>query len=157
MLRGWFPVEVLHFPLRSLEQAQRKASIYRSRDTRLHDAHRRLTAHSSKGGWQICIESWRSTTPPSTVASRAARPQSTPARDALRALAGAEGRGGLASSCFAAEVAYAVDGSALAEADAVRLQRRLDELRARVNCLEHRGSAPSLPRHEARHDAARPR
>jgi hypothetical protein len=147
-LRGWFPVEVLHFPLRSLEQAQRKASIYRaSKDTRLHDAHRRLHGALEQGRLadlhrELVIDD---ATLDRGLASGSLAVD-TRLRDAMRALAGAEGRGGLAlPPVSAADVAYAVDGSALAEADAVRLQRRLDELRARVSCLEHRGSASFAP------------
>src|SRR5206468_369541 len=49
-LRGWYPVELFHFPLRSLAQVERKASIYRaSEGTRLHDGHRKLHAALETG------------------------------------------------------------------------------------------------------------
>jgi glycosyl transferase family 2 len=148
-LRGWFPIEVFHFPFRSLEQAERKASIYRAtKETRLHDAHRRMHGALERGR---LADLYQALAIDDATLDRGLADGSlavdTRLRDALRTMAGSEVRvGGLAlPSPSATDVAYAVERSALAEADAVRLQRRVDELRARIGSLERRGGAALSP------------
>ena len=158
-LRGWYPVELLHFPLRSLAQVERKASIYRaSADTRFHDAHRKMHRALEEGSLQ---DRYRELEVDDTTLERGLDDGSlvvdTRLRDALRTLAGVEqvptSAGGRQGGGFALpeggvphlgfprpsvveDAAYAVEATVLGEADVVRLQRRLDALETRLASLE---------------------
>jgi tetrahydromethanopterin S-methyltransferase subunit G len=155
-LRGWYPVELFHFPLRSKAQLERKASIYRaSEGTRLHEAHRAL--HDALEGGTL-DESYGALLVDDDALERGLAEGSlvldTRLRDALRVLAGAEAEPlPAADARFALpdqdsprlrfprpsvveDAAYAVEAAVLGEADAVRLQRRLDELERRLALLE---------------------
>jgi hypothetical protein len=153
-LRGWYPVELLHFPLRSLAQVERKASIYRaSSDTRLHDAHRRL--HGALEGGSLADQFYKLVVDEETRRRGLAEgvlAVDTRLRDALRTLAGREpipaegavfalpedGRGRLRfpRPTVVEDAAYAAEAAVLGEADTVRVQRRLDELEQRLSRLE---------------------
>jgi Glycosyl transferase family 2 len=156
-LRGWYPVELFHFPLRSLAQVQRKASIYRaSESTRLHDGHRKLHVALEAGSLadqydehavdDVAVE--RGLAEGSLVLD-------TRLRDALRTLAGVQPSEATPpiGAAFARPEAgarrlrfprptvvedaeYAAEAAVLGEADTVRLQRRLDELESRLAKLE---------------------
>jgi Glycosyl transferase family 2 len=150
-LRGWYPVEVLHFPLRSLAQVERKASIYRaSPDTRLHDAHRKIHGALQEGS---LADQYRNLVLSGDALERGLTEGSlvvdTRLRDALRTLAGtepvpvepafgppAERRLQLPRPSVVEDAAFAVEAAVLGEADAVRVQRRLDELEDRLARLE---------------------
>lgn len=155
LLRGWYPVEVLHFPLRSLSQVEHKASIYRkSSETRLHDAHRKLFGALEDGS---LLDQYRNLIVDDGALERGLVEGSlvvdTRLRDVLRKLAGVgpvPADGPVFAPPAATETlrfprpsvvddaAYAVEAAVLGEADVVRLQRRLDELSARISVLEHR-------------------
>lgn len=158
VLLGWYPIEVLHFPLRSLEQLKRKAAVYRaSEQTRLHDGHRRLHRAFETG----TIGSWsRAFAVDAATLERGLADGTlvvdTRLRDVLRVLAGSlplpaapqftvradeDGGAWLSQRDPADEAAYAVEAAVLREADAIRLQRRLDELAGRLTVLERSGSA----------------
>jgi hypothetical protein len=154
-LPDWSPIELLHFPLRSLEQVERKASIYRaSADTRLHDAHRRI--HGALEGGSLSDE-YRALLVDDDGLERGLADGSlvvdTRLRDALRTLAGTEAVLEPSSATFARpaegrlaltferpsvvdDAAYAAEAAVLGEADTVRVQRRLDELEERIAELE---------------------
>jgi hypothetical protein len=155
-LRGWYPVELLHFPLRSLAQVDRKASIYRaSPGTRLHDAHRKLHGALEEGS---LAGQYRNLLVDETALERGVAEGSlvldTRLRDAFRTLAGTEpvpasvegatfalpedGRSHLRfpRPSVVDDAAYAAEAAVLGEADTVRVQRRLDELDARLRTLE---------------------
>jgi hypothetical protein len=154
-LRGWYPVELFHFPLRSLAQVERKASIYRSSEgTRLHEAHRAL--HDALEGGSL-DDGYRALVVDDAALERGLAEGSlvldTRLRDALRVLAGTEAEPVPARGEFGPpgpeaprlrfprpsvvdDAAYAVEAAVLGEADTVRLQRRLDELEGRLARLE---------------------
>jgi hypothetical protein len=138
-LRGWYPIEFFHFPVRSLEQCERKYSHQqtgpgqtpspyydRVRDLiaegRLHDLYDSLVVDDA------ALE--RGLEEDSLVID-------TRLRDALRALR--EGKELIfPRPTVVDEAAYAVDVAALGEADVVRLQRRLDTLEQRLLTIERR-------------------
>jgi hypothetical protein len=154
-LRGWYPVELLHFPLRSLGQVERKASIYRaSADTRLHDAHRRLHGALEAGS---LADQYRALLVDEHALERGLADGTlvvdTRLRDALRTLArverlpatpvagafrlpGDEPLLAFDRPTVVEDAAYAAEAAVLGEADTVRVQRRLDELEARIAELE---------------------
>jgi hypothetical protein len=152
-LRGWYPVELLHFPLRSLAQVERKASIYRaSSDTRLHDAHRRLHGALAEGS---LADQFRELVVDEDALERGLAEGvlavDTRLRDVLRELTGAEtipadprfalpengrSRVRLPRPSVVDDAAYAAEAAVLGEADTVRVQRRLDELEERLGRLE---------------------
>ena len=155
-LRGWYPIELLHFPIRSFEQCERKYAhlrdalgesrnayyeeVYRARqDGRLREFYDSLTiddealAHGVHDG-SLVVD--------------------TRLRDALRALRVSKSDVGEGEFAFRRdgalsfprptvvdEAAYAIDVAALGEADVVRLQRRLDTLESRLLALEGRPSS----------------
>src|SRR4051795_6936042 len=140
-LRGWYPVEFFHFPVRSLEQCERKYSYQQTgpgqTPSPYYDRVRELIA---TGRTQELFES--------LVVDDAALERGlddgslvvdTRLRDALRTL-----RAGKQLSfprpTVVDEAAYAVDVAALGEADVVRLQRRLDTLEQRLLTIERRPS-----------------
>jgi glycosyl transferase family 2 len=147
-LRGWYPVELFHFPLRSLAQVERKASIYRaSRDTRLHDGHRKLHHALEEGS---LVDQYRELAVDDAALERGLADGSlvldTRLRDALRTLSGRDGAYALPESgrsrldfprpSVVDDAGYAAEAAVLGEADVVRLQRRLDELEGRIGSLE---------------------
>ena len=155
-MRGWYPVELFHFPLRSLAQVERKASIYRSSDeTRLHDGHRKLHGALEAGS---LVEQYRELAVDDEALERGLADGSlvldTRLRDALRTLSRRDGPAPADPSAGFAlpedgrgrlrfphptvvdDARYAAEAAVLGEADTVRLQRRLDEIEARLGELE---------------------
>ena len=149
-LRGWYPIECLHFPLRTPAQVERKGRAWGARSPS-----------------STLRRTWRArpgprTTRSSTTRRRAARwtPTSPPSRcgpdDVERGLA--EGlleedtrvRDALATVRTGADTlrferpttletaSFAVDAAVLGEADVIRTQRWLDDLDRRVGALEAR-------------------
>jgi hypothetical protein len=137
-LRGWYPIEFFHFPVRSLEQAERKYSYQQVapgqapspyyervrsfvRDGRMRELYEELVVDDD------ALE--RGLAEGSLVVD-------TRLRDALRTL-----REGTSLTfprpSVVDEAAYAIDVASLGEADVVRLQRRLDTLEQRLLTLEH--------------------
>ena len=150
-LRGWYPVEFFHFPIRSLAQAERKyahqrtaagetPSPYYDRVRELQDAGRLEEFYNSLLVDDAALE--RGVRDGSLVVDARLR-------DALRSLRLAAGSEEFALPGSGArlrfprpsvvdEAAYAVDVAALGEADLVRLQRRLDGLEQRLLSVEQR-------------------
>jgi hypothetical protein len=141
-LRGWYPVEFFHFPVRSLEQCERKyahqqiapgqtPSPYYDRVKELIDAGR-------------LDDVWESLVVDGAALERGLEEGSlvvdTRLRDALRTLDAGEPLA-FPRPTVVDEAAYAVDVAALGEADVVRLQRRLDTLEQRLVRFERRPSA----------------
>jgi hypothetical protein len=162
-LRGWYPIEVLHFPLRTQAQFERKAAVWHATPVvRFHEAHRAASeaVQSGRGA-----ESFRALVVDDDELDRGLAGGSLVVderlRDALRALAGTspvplapppEGSrftlpsGGAPVLRFplptvVEDAAYAVDVATLGEADVVRAQRRLDVLEERIAELERRLTA----------------
>ena len=145
-LRGWYPVEFFHFPIRSLAQAERKyehqrtaagetPSPYYDRVRELQDAGRLDEFYNSLIVDDDALE--RGVHDGSLVID-------TRLRDALRSLRTGD-RLTFPRPTVVDEAAYAVDVAALGEADLVRLQRRLDTLEQRLQSVEER-RGPNLYR-----------
>jgi Glycosyl transferase family 2 len=154
---NWHPVECLHFPLRSLRQVQRKASVYRSTaGSRFHDGHRVMYDLLERG---TLADEYRALVLDDPALDRGLADGSlavdTRLRDALRTLAGRarvpaaddgapvfgppeRGRSRLVfpRPGFEDDADYAVEMAVLEEANLVRLQRRHDALAARLGGLE---------------------
>jgi hypothetical protein len=150
LFSGWHPVEVLHFPLRSREQARRKYENWVH--VRAGREYRDAFEASQRGELDELVE--RKLLAEDVVQRGLAEGslvEDTRLRDALRRLSGAAPIPADASFLSAAnrtsrltlprpsaeeDAIYAAEVAVLAEADAVRLQRRLDELEARLASLE---------------------
>jgi hypothetical protein len=140
-LRGWYPIEFFHFPVRSLEQCERKyahqqtgpgetPSPYYDRVRALIDDGRLDDVYGSLVVDDAALE--RGLEEGTLVID-------TRLRDALRTLS--EGNPlTFPRPTVVDEAAYAVDVAALGEADVVRLQRRLDALEQRLITIERRPS-----------------
>jgi hypothetical protein len=150
-LRAWSPLEVLHFPFRSLRQLERKYGTTATaweRNLRgdLARAARGLELGSAAAAYERVVVD--------DAAFRrgladGALIEDMRLRDALHVLRDASGRLidpgrgrallKFAPPAFADDASRAVDVSVLLEADSVRLQRRADELAARLRAA---GAAP---------------
>src|SRR5438093_6786811 len=148
-LRGWYPIEVLHYPLRSRAQFEHKASFYASSEgIRFHEAHRIAHEALSSGRERETFEALQvpdDELERGLAAGTLVRDERL--RDSLRTLASSSpvpthgARFALPSAGEAGlrflrpgvveDAAYAVEAAVLGEADLVRAQRRLDELDAR--------------------------
>jgi hypothetical protein len=141
-LRGWFPVEVFHFPLRTPEQTEHKAELQGAAWERIERAptayHRNMFDALRSGR----MGDYYSSLVVDDAELERGRSDGrlvvdTRLRDALRAIAaGAEPVFPVPTLVEDAE--YAVEAAVLGEADVVRLQRRLDELENRLLTLELR-------------------
>jgi hypothetical protein len=151
-LRGWYPIEVFHFPLRSLEQCTHKAELqgnaFEKHIARPPTAYHANMFEALRGGR---IEEYYTSLLVSDdeVEQGVAEGRlvvDTRLRDALRQL---RQDGGFARPSPATELTfplptlvedatYAVEAAVLGEADVVRLQRRLDTLERRLQSLELR-------------------
>ena len=140
-LRGWFPVEVLHFPLRSLAQCEHKARLQGNAwkhidrtptayHAQMFDALERGRIADYYAGQVVSDEEVER----GVEAGRLV--VDTRLRDALRDIAAGTTQLGFPTPTLVDEAAYAVEAAVLGEADVVRLQRRLDQLEHRLRSLE---------------------
>jgi glycosyl transferase family 2 len=140
-LRGWYPIEFFHFPVRSVEQCERKyahqqvapgqtPSPYYDRVRELIATGRLQELYDSLVVDDASLE--RGLDDGTLVVD-------TRLRDALRTLAAGE-KLVFPRPTVVDEAAYAVDVATLGEADVVRLQRRLDTLERRLVSVERRPS-----------------
>ncbi|HUP32092.1 MAG TPA: glycosyltransferase family 2 protein [Gaiellaceae bacterium] len=140
-LRGWFPVEVLHFPLRSLAQCEHKARLQGNAWKHIS---RTPTAYHAQ-----MFEALEAGTMADYYATQVISDDEvergvaesrlvidTRLRDALRRLAAGDGPVEFTTPSLVDEATYAVEAAALGEADVVRLQRRLDTLEHRLATVE---------------------
>jgi hypothetical protein len=140
-LRGWYPVEFFHFPVRSLEQCERKYAHQQTGPGQTPSPYYdRVRALIEEGRLE---ELYESLLVDDAALERGLQDGSliidTRLRDALNALR--EGRQlAFPRPTVVDEAAYAVDVAALGEADVVRLQRRLDTLEQRLLTIERRPS-----------------
>jgi tetrahydromethanopterin S-methyltransferase subunit G len=153
-LRGWFPIEVFHFPLRSVEQCEHKAELqgvafdkYVARPPTAYHANMYEALQSGRIG-----EYYESLVVTDDELERGATEGrlvvDTRLRDALRQLRDPAGAGYLTPESapdlrfplptLVEDAEYAVEAAVLGEADVVRLQRRLDELERRLLEVESR-------------------
>jgi hypothetical protein len=140
-LRGWFPVEVLHFPLRSSAQCAHKAELQKNAWRYIE---RTPTAYHAR-----MFEALEHGTIAGYYAEEAVTDQEvehgvaagslvidTRLRDALRRIAAGDTELEFPTPTLAEEATYAVEAATLGEADVVRLQRRLDVLEHRLASIE---------------------
>jgi Glycosyl transferase family 2 len=150
-LRGWSPVEVLHFPFRSGSHVARKAT-YRSQAS-MHHAHELSVIAVGRGELS---DRYRTFVVDDLTAAQGLADgllvEDTRLRDILRTLAGTgEVSADSTTRRFAAagsapvrfprpgvvdDVAFAIDAAVYTEAELVRAQRQLDDLEQRVAALE---------------------
>ena len=146
-LRGWFPVECLHFPLRTLAQCEHKAELqgaaFEKHIARPPTAYHADMYAALRGGRMARV-------------LRGARRLRRRARARASPRAGWSSTRGSATRCgrsrrrrrragarfplptLVEDAEYAVEAAVLGEADVVRLQRRLDELERRLQTVEQR-------------------
>jgi hypothetical protein len=152
-LRGWFPVEILHFPWRAPEQVTRKARIQAASTTKMRRPPRGFHA-SLRGGelerWFLDLAVDEADLEQGVATGLLT--VDTRVRDALRSLAGVDvlpaspvfglpdPRSPLAfpKPSLVEDAAYAVDTAVLAESELLRAQKRLDALEKRIAMLESR-------------------
>jgi len=151
-LRGWYPLEVLHFPIRTAAQLERKGAHWGSAVEKFYGgeeviagpgaAYHALAHRDTERGRSALVFD-------ELVGSDAARAEAVAAgvlvedarvRDALDRL----GRGSplvFPRPTASDDAAFAVDAAVLGEGDLVRVRRRLDELSRRVAGLESQPAA----------------
>jgi Glycosyl transferase family 2 len=151
-LRGWYPIEVLHFPFRSPEQFERKGLALWDREHHRESYLAPVREASREGRLQ---ERYEALAVDGEALERGLAEGSLAVdsrlRDALRDLRLAEpdeqGRRFTLPSAGGArrrfprpsvidDASWAAEVAALADADLVRLERRLDRLEARLGSLE---------------------
>lgn len=154
VLRGWYPVEVLHFPVRSAEQLGRKGTAFTTsfaKSARGYGTAYHERAHRARSTGDLAAHFGELVVDDATLERGLADGTlvlDTRLRDALRAISG-PGSGGfqgpgsgvglsLAPPTVVDDAGFAVDATVLDEADAVRLQRRLDQIERRLAAVERR-------------------
>jgi hypothetical protein len=143
-LRGWFPIEVLHFPLRSLEQCEHKAELqgtaferYIARPpTAYHAQMFEALKTGAIGDYYDALVVDDAEIEVGVAAGRLV--VDTRLRDALRGIADGNVPLSFELPSLVDEATYAVEAATLGEADVVRLQRRLDTLEERLAAIELR-------------------
>ena len=155
-LRGWYPIEVFHFPLRSHAQCERKATLqgtaFEKYVARAPTAYHANMFAALKSGtiaeYYDALVLSRDELERGLEQGRLV--EDTRLRDALRRLRAEKGTDAeyvLPSAAQALDfplptlvedAEYAVEAAVLGEADVVRLQRRLDTLERRLQTLELR-------------------
>jgi hypothetical protein len=151
-LRGWFPVEVFHFPIRSFAQFAHKTELQRAAfqhvDRPPTGYHARMFEAFETGRMEEHYDSLLVGDDELERGRAEGRiVVDTRLRDALRRLARPEGGFLLPRHAPGLEfpvptlvddAEYAVEAAVLGEADVVRLQRRLDTLEGRLASIELR-------------------
>jgi len=143
-LRGWYPIEVFHFPLRSPEQCAHKAELqgnaFEQHIARAPTAYHANMFAALRGG--TIDDYYASLIVPDEEVERGVEAGrlvvDTRLRDALRQLATSGGPLSFPLPTLVEDATYAVEAAVLGEADVVRLQRRLDTLERRLLSLELR-------------------
>ena len=144
-LRGWFPIECLHFPLRTAAQCEHKAGLQGAAfakhvprpPTAYHaDMYAALREGRIAEYYDALVvsddELERGVAEGRLVVD-------TRLRDALRQIRDARGAAlRFPLPTLVEDAEYAVEAAVLGEADVVRLQRRLDELERRLQTVEQR-------------------
>jgi len=143
-LRGWFPIEVFHFPLRSPEQCAHKAELqgnaFETHIARAPTAYHANMFAALRSG--TIGEYYDSLVVADDEVERGVDAGrlvvDARLRDALRQLASSGGPLAFPLPTLVEDATYAVEAAVLGEADVVRLQRRLDTLERRLQSLELR-------------------
>jgi hypothetical protein len=153
-LRGWFPIECFHFPLRSAVQCAHKAELqgaaFEKHIARPPTAyHADMYAALRSGRIDRYYESLVvSDDELERGVAQGRLVVDERLRDALRLLGSPSGEGYLQRGgepkldfpvpTLVEDAEYAVEAAVLGEADVIRLQRRLDELEGRLQTVEQR-------------------
>jgi hypothetical protein len=139
-LPGWSPIEVLHFPVRSLRHFEHKfLTHYRASGARVRGEHVRAYEAAREGRLEalyeeMCVDDEdlrRGLDDGSLVID-------TRLRDAVRALVVDPASLVFPNRTSTDAAGYAVDGAVLDAGELVRLQRRVDELHQRIERLGRR-------------------
>ena len=142
-LRGWFPVEVFHFPVRTEQQMAHKAEVFGTGFARYVDraptAYHRNMFEALRSGR---IDDYYDSLVVSDDELERGRTDGrlvvdTRLRDALRVIAAGD-TPAFPVPTLVDDAEYAVEAAVLGESDVVRLQRRLDELEQRLDGVERR-------------------
>lgn len=151
-MRAWYPLEVLHFPIRTPRQLERKGAVWGSAMEKFYASeevvpgpgaayHALAFADSESGRSAAVFEQLAGTDEERAFAvASGALVEDVRVRDAFRRLAAGE-RLEFPRPSTAEDAAFAVDAAVLGEADVIRVRRRLDELSQRVRALEGRPGA----------------
>jgi hypothetical protein len=131
-LAGWHPADVFHFPFRTLAQYERKSARRARGDRPLGQYVRGLQAQERGRLEEVYASLVVGDEAVARGVADGSLVEDTRLRDALRGLPPAQG--GL-------DRRYARDEAALRDADLVRVVRRLDGVRARIDELERRASS----------------
>ena len=148
-MRGWYPLEVLHFPIRTPRQLERKGALWGSAVEKFYASEEVV---AGPGAAYHALAFRDSETRPERERLRRARRarrcelarsrsrpgllvEDTRLRDALRAARRRSRPLAFHRPTAAEDAAFAVDAAVLGEADLVRVRRRLDELGRRVTEL----------------------
>jgi hypothetical protein len=142
LIREWLPFEVLHFPIRTAEQARRKFRV--ARDAGLASPGTSVPQHTEAAVRTMDAEGdqsyWDSLVVDDAAVERGLASgeltSDTRLRDVLRAIGSGETPPGAPAPTLAEDVAFAVEAQAMLEHDgwvkltgrAERLERRLDAL-----------------------------
>jgi hypothetical protein len=147
-MRGWYPLEVLHFPIRTPSQLERKGALWGSAFEKFFAseevvpgpgaAYHALAFADSRAGRSGAVFA-ELTERDEGLASRTLV-EDVRIRDALREIAAGRGLA-FPRPSPAEDASFAVDAAVLGEADLVRVRRRLDEVSQRVRALEARPAA----------------
>ena len=152
-LRGWYPLEVLHFPIRTAAQLDRKGRVWGSAVEKFYASHEvavgpgaayhALAYRDAEEGRSAEAFAALALDPDAARAAlaRGLVAEDTRVRDALRTLGEPGGRLSFPRASPVDDAAFAADAAVLGEADVVRVRRRLDELEQRIALLESRPSA----------------
>jgi hypothetical protein len=146
----WHPADVHHFPFRSLDQYQRK-TVRRARGDKALGQYVKGLQASEEGR---VLDVYRTLIVDDEALARGLAGGSlvldARLRDALRAMASDDGQHVAGSTLpllgVPEQVALAVEADVLREANVVRLQRRLDEVRAREAAFAQRIGARATAR-----------
>jgi hypothetical protein len=142
-LRGWFPIECFHFPLRTEAQSAHKAGLqgeafakHIARPPTAYHADMYAALRSGRiGEYYEALVVSDDEVEQGVAAGRLVL--DTRLRDALRRIAAGE-KPSFPLPTLVEDAEYAVEAAVLGEADVVRLQRRLDELERRLQTVEQR-------------------
>jgi len=143
-LRTWFPVEVLHFPLRSRAQWTRKVELQGEAFTK--HIERAGTGYHLKGYDALrsgeIEQQHRALVVDDDAVERGLADGTlavdTRLRDALWSLRDGNGPLTFPEPGMADDATYAVEAAVLGEADVIRVERRLDAFEQRLRLLERR-------------------
>ena len=151
-MRGWYPLEVLHFPIRSAAQLEAKGALWGSAVDKFYAseevvagpgaAYHALAFRDTASGRSAAVfeELVGTEADRARALADGILVEDTRVRDALRQIAD-EAPLAFPRPTAAEDAAFAVDAAVLGEGDLIRVRRRLDEVAGRVAALEAQPAA----------------